>query len=330
MVKNIASKEKKHGGKKTKSSKKMKGGEESWGATGMPMQYYDPNAKLVGYPINSGNNAKTAYGSQEPLNAGIGMLAPNTVSKSLTANVATNMKTGGLKKSIQKKKIKQSGKGLIPYISSEPISKVQSKSTNAVSKMQDFLKDLQKDYVKSVQKASSVKIGNQRLINGGKKQKTNKTNITKNKKGGQGSDFISTLNSRGPSNAPNNYWGVDGEKWFRQFNKTANYIPNTELAKAATPKLLEGPKNDSVIGYNSFSTDFAAVSGGKLTKKSAKPVKKDTKPVKKDTKSVKKDTKPVKKDTKSVKKDTKSVKKDTKSVKKDSKSVKKDTKSVKK
>ena len=98
---------------------------------------------------------------------------------------------------------------------------------------------------------------------GGKK----KPKTFKNKKGGNGSDFVSTLNSRGPSNAPDMYWGIDGEKWFRQFNKTANYIPNSQLAKAATPKLLEGPKNDAVIGYNAFSDAFAPIKGGKSKSK---------------------------------------------------------------
>ena len=89
------------GGKKIiKISKKkvMKGGEESWGATGMPPQFYDPKTELISYPFNSGVGVKTAYGLQEPLDVGRGMLAPNTTSKSSSANNATSMKTGGSKK----------------------------------------------------------------------------------------------------------------------------------------------------------------------------------------------------------------------------------------
>jgi len=90
------------GGKKisknSKTTKIMKGGEESWGATGMPSQFYDPKTELVSYPFNSGIGVKTAYGLQEPLDVGRGMLAPNTTSKSISANIATSMKTGGTKK----------------------------------------------------------------------------------------------------------------------------------------------------------------------------------------------------------------------------------------
>ena len=72
----------------------------------------------------------------------------------------------------------------------------------------------------------------------------------KKHKGGDGSDFALTLASRGPSNAPDKYWGVDGETWFRQFNKTGQYIPNSRLAQAATPQLLAGPNNNVVMGYD--------------------------------------------------------------------------------
>ena len=155
---------------------------------------------------------------------------------------------------------------------------------------------MKRDYVKSVQKAASIKIGNQRLIQGGAKTKTTKKvvkkakkNVVKKKKGGNGSDFISTFNSRGPSNAPDNYWGVNGEKWFRQFNKTANYIPNSKLAQAATPKLLAGPMNEKVVGYNSFESTFSPIRVGKKTNaKKKKVVKKDDK---KKAKKEKKDTK---------------------------------------
>ena len=345
------------GAKKTRSRKtksrsrsasrgrKLKGGEETWGATGMPSQFFNVNAKLVGYPYKSGMGAKTAYGPANPQDVGMGLLAPNTTSRSSTANPATSMKTGG-----RKKIRKQSGKGFpIPSLSSIPIDTVQVNVDKGINDVQSFLKDLKKDYVKSVQKAASIKIGNQRLIQGGAKSRTTKKKdakkitkktekkdtkkvvkksmkkdtkkivkksmnkdtkkkVIKKKKGGNGSDFISTFNSRGPSNAPDNYWGVNGEKWFRQFNKTANYIPNSQLAKAATPKLLAGPMNEKVVGYNSFESTFSPIRGGKKTvAKKKKVVKKDTKKsTKKDTKkSTKKDTK---KSTKKEKKDTKKKK----------------------
>ena len=90
------------GGKKT-SRKNMKGGEESWGATGMPAQFYNPKKPLVGYPANSGFGVPTAYGPSNPLDVGTGLLAPFTASKSPTANLATMNKTGGAKKKIKRK-----------------------------------------------------------------------------------------------------------------------------------------------------------------------------------------------------------------------------------
>ena len=67
---------------------------------------------------------------------------------------------------------------------------------------------------------------------------------TKRVKGGGGSDWISSVNSRGNSAAPDSYWGYPGELWFRQFNKTAEYIPNSQLAFAAAP-ISSCPDNES-------------------------------------------------------------------------------------
>jgi len=121
----------------------------------------------------------------------------------------------------------------------------------------------------------SIKIGNQRLIQGGAKDKKSsktdkkekkiikkpmtkkqmtKKQMTKKmsmKKGGSiGSDFASTLNSRGPVNSPDDYWGVPGEEWFRQFNKTGDYIPNSKLPYAATPLLAGTNESGVVSGYD--------------------------------------------------------------------------------
>ena len=71
------------------------------------------------------------------------------------------------------------------------------------------------------------------------KSKTKKTS-----KGGGGSDWMSSVNSRGNSAAPDSYWGYPGELWFRQFNKTGEYIPNSQLAFAAAP-VSTCPDNES-------------------------------------------------------------------------------------
>jgi hypothetical protein len=77
-------------------------------------------------------------------------------------------------------------------------------------------------------------------------------------KGGDGSDFATTLSSRGPVNAPDGYWGVDGETWFRQFNKTGEYIPNSLLPGAATPGLI-GQNSSCVSGYDSMDLNYPAM-----------------------------------------------------------------------
>ena len=78
-------------------------------------------------------------------------------------------------------------------------------------------------------------------------------------KGGDGSDFALTLNSRGPANYPDDMWGVDGETWFRQFNKTGQYIPNSQLPNAATP-LLAGTNDSNIVsGYNEMDISYPSV-----------------------------------------------------------------------
>jgi len=74
-------------------------------------------------------------------------------------------------------------------------------------------------------------------------------------RGGNGSDFATTLSSRGPVNAPDDMWGVDGETFFRQFNKTGQYIPNSQLAAAATPQLV-GQNPTCVSGYDAMDLNY--------------------------------------------------------------------------
>jgi hypothetical protein len=170
------------------------------------------------------------------------------------------------------------GKDLMKKMSSEPIIKSQNLTTGIIDGAVNILNGITKGYNKSIKETENIKIGNQRLIKGGKKptksspkkkpkksapkkkpkksvpKKKPKKSVPKKKpkkhKGGDGSDFALTLASRGPANAPDKFWGVDGETWFRQFNKTGQYIPNSRLAEAATPLLLSGPNNNIVMGYD--------------------------------------------------------------------------------
>ena len=269
-TKKVAKKPVKKSSKKT--GKKMKGGQETWGATGMPARYYDPNTPLMNYPSKSGDGAMSAYGKIVASDVGTGNLAPFTVSKSKTANPATMMKTGGN----------------IPPMNTSSVKNIRKGVDSGFESLKTFFSKLQANYNKTIDAAENIKIGKQRLIQGGKKKEMKKKDTKKKdtkkkvmkkkvKKGGDGSDWSLTANSRGPSNAPDNYFGVDGEKWFRQFNKTGQYIPNSQLATAATPKLVSGPKVEKVMGYTTFDSVYAPVKGGAMKKKVAKKSKKTDK-----------------------------------------------------
>ena len=135
-------------------------------------------------------------------------------------------------------------------------------------------------YLESVDNIKNMKIGNQRLIAGGSKYKKNRKN---NMTGGDGSDWAVSQGSRGPENSPNDYWGVPGETWFRQFNKTGEYIPNDELKYAATPELAGMGKNEVVDAYDPLGTTYGHV-GGK-SKSKPKPKSKSKSKSKSMTKS---------------------------------------------
>jgi hypothetical protein len=249
--------------KSVKSKKSMRGGMESSGTTPLPSRFYNPETPLENYPELSGNGINSAYGPIESGDVGSGMLAPYTSSTCASANPSSMMKTGGSK--LQR----------IPSISDSPVTSVQNGINGAIGSFTSFMSKLDADYLKSVEYVKSIKIGNQRLIQGGSKHKTKKSpkkqkstkktskKLTKKmgmKKGGSnGSDFALTLNSRGPVNAPDNYWGVPGEEWFRQFNKTGDYIPNSKLPYAATPLLAGTNESGVVSGYDESTLAYPSV-----------------------------------------------------------------------
>jgi hypothetical protein len=188
------------------------------------------------------------------------------------------MKTGGGSK--KNRKLLKGGSGPIPKISDSPVTSIQNGVDGAIDRFSSFMAKLDADYLKSVEYVKSIKIGNQRLIQGGSKGKKSSKTVKKEKKGkkqkkiikkpiskkmsmkkggSNGSDFALTLNSRGPVNAPDNYWGVPGEEWFRQFNKTGDYIPNSKLPYAAKP-LLAGTNDSGVVsGYDESTLAYPSV-----------------------------------------------------------------------
>jgi hypothetical protein len=239
---------------------------ESSGATSLPMRFYNPETPLDNYPELAGNGSMSAYGPIESGDIGTGMLAPYTASTCQTANPSSGMKTGGSKKN--KKSL--IGGGLIPKISASPVTTVQNGINGAIDKFSSFMAKLDANYLKSVEYVKSIKIGNQRLIQGGAKDKKKPKTVKKEKKkvskkmsikkgGSNCSDFALTLNSRGPVNAPDDYWGVSGEEWFRQFNKTGDYIPNSQLPYAATPLLAGSNESGVVSGYDESTLAYPSV-----------------------------------------------------------------------
>ena len=104
-----------------KGPKKQKGGDTNWGATGLPQDFYSPEL-LDGYRADSGMGVPTAYGPSDPLNAGVGNLAPfkvargaaqltmqQTGGKKKKKKTTTKKKTATKKKTTTKKKKKQKG-----------------------------------------------------------------------------------------------------------------------------------------------------------------------------------------------------------------------------
>jgi hypothetical protein len=103
---------------------------------------------------------------------------------------------------------------------------------------------------KSVKRTSSTK---------GKKS-VKRTSSTKGKKrsmrGGGGSDWLNTVNSRGNVAGPNDHWGVGGAKWSNQFEKSGEYISMSELRRggyqlqesaAQAPKVPNGLYADASV-----------------------------------------------------------------------------------
>ena len=203
-------------------------------------------------------------------------------SSTKTKSKSKSRSTSRSKKSKSKGKRSMRGGGLIPKMSDSAVVGIQKIVGKTVDGINDYLKQLDKNFDKSVKAAESVKIGDQRLIQqyGGKKKSRSKSKSTKSKtkssslkkkskkttkrrrsmRGGDGSDFALTLNSRGPTNYPDNGW-YNGEQLFRQFTKTGDYIPNSQLPYAAAPisTLSNIPKGGIVTGFDNLGQQWAPV-----------------------------------------------------------------------
>jgi hypothetical protein len=239
---------------KSKKTRKMRGGS----TTGMPAKYYDANASSPSFSADSGKGMATAYGSANPKDVGVGLLAPYNANPN--GNQSSLEKVGGRKKKLT------GGSARVPRMSDGAVTGVKDIVNNTVNSLDSFMKNINQKFNQSVDKLENVKVGEQRLIHAGgaKKRKTKKSKKTTKKRrmrGGGGSDYALTLNSRGPVNYPDNGW-YKGEQLFRQFNKTGDYIPNSQLAIAAAPQsTMSGiPKDGIVQGYDNLGQQWEPIS----------------------------------------------------------------------
>lgn len=125
----------------------------------------------------------------------------------------------------------------------------------------------------------------------------------KSKKGG-GSAYLPVHNSSGPVNTPDIGWS-NGLSNFRQFTKTGEYIPNSNLTAAAAPISAGIAKDMSVPptghAYDPYASTLGSLIGGKRKKKTTtkkKKVVKKKSSTKKKKVVKKKTTKPKRKTTK--------------------------------
>lgn len=65
------------------------------------------------------------------------------------------------------------------------------------------------------------------------KKKSVKSKGVKKMRGGGGSDWLNTVNSRGNVAGPNDHWGVSGAKWFDQFEKSGDYMSMSDLRRGS-------------------------------------------------------------------------------------------------
>lgn len=122
------------------------------------------------------------------------------------------------KEALRKKKV---GGNMSFRFKDNPVDK-QSK------KLQTFINRLGNSFNELNNKIASQHNKLSKKLNGGGKKKRGR----KKKQKGGGSDWMTVVRSRGPSNYPGQ--GLDK---FRAFNKNSNYIPNKMLAYYAAPKL---------------------------------------------------------------------------------------------
>jgi hypothetical protein len=154
-----------------------------------------------------------------------------------------------LKKSEENAKknlIKAQEKSRIAY---QMVMKAQQKyklQVEKVEKLKKKINDQKKKSTKSTKTKST-------------KKNTKKSTKKRSMRGGGGSDWLNTVNSRGNVAGPNDHWGVPGEKWSSQFEKSGEYIPMSELRKGSF-ELQKQKLNQIPTGLFKDSLNYESVS----------------------------------------------------------------------
>ncbi|MFY7987405.1 MAG: hypothetical protein ACOVNP_00880 [Flavobacterium sp.] len=130
----------------------------------------------------------------------------------------------------------------IAYKNVEKAREVYHKLIVGGTKVQKKKRSTKKSSTKksSTKKSSTKKISTKKSST---KKKSTKSKVTKGKsvkskgvkkmRGGGGSDWLSTVNSRGNVAGPNDHWGVSGAKWFDQFEKSGDYNSMSDLRRGS-------------------------------------------------------------------------------------------------
>ena len=313
------------GGAKAKKSKTKRGGKTDsfeefaklnislpWttqaGGTELASEYYTSLQQGSYAPYNASKDEKCGGGQKKKvvrggdigmgdgeskMGTGLGkmsgtMAAAKSATNGGTCGCGLKMKTSGTKRGGNDGYYADTLTGDDPVIETEDTlhgqldggAKAKKRSTSSKSKSKSKTSSKTKSKSKTSSKTKS-------------KSKTSRKHKGGDDSAGTGSDFATTLASRGPCNYP------DGKSadLFRIFNKTSEFIPNSMLKYAAAP-VSTGYSPDPNPYPRAFNDDFI---GG--TKKAKKPAKKSSssktkaKPTKKSASS--KAKKPAKKSTSS-------------------------------
>ncbi len=118
---------------------------------------------------------------------------------------------------------------------SNPVEKARVQLIKAQKRAEKAYKMVEKaqQKYKAAQEKAAKKKSTSKKSTSKKSKKVTKKRVSKKIRGGGGSDWLNTVNSRGNVAGPNDHWGVPGGKWFDQFEKSGDYIPMSTLRQGS-------------------------------------------------------------------------------------------------